>query len=175
MPGQSLLRRLRASLHAPFAEHSPPGDTPETMRQAWEKVGRRTTRPPRAAAYRLRRGAQACGRASRLARDRLSRTPTGPPGSREGARREGRRWLWASDPCGGGSCYPPHAGHCQALALQRQSSWWLAAGQMAGRAGVSGSLSGAGAAVGGSTAAGSLSAISRSALFSVAGMLSETL
>jgi hypothetical protein len=25
----------------------------------------------------------------------------------------GRRWLWASDPCGAGSCYPPLAGHCQ--------------------------------------------------------------
>ena len=77
-----------------------------------------------------------------------------------------RRSIW---------CYPPHAGHCQVPALQRQSSWWLAAGQIAGMAGTSGSLSGAGAAVGGSTAAGAPSGASVHVLFSVTGMLSETL
>src|SRR5262245_29330751 len=31
--------------------------------------------------------------------------------------------------------YPPHAGHCQSPALQRQRSWWLAARQATGSAG----------------------------------------
>ena len=71
--------------------------------------------------------------------------------------------------------YPPQAGHCQVLALQRQSNWWLAAGQATGRAGMGSSmLGGAGRAAGGSPAAGACSALLW-LVFSTAGMLSEML
>lgn len=73
------------------------------------------------------------------------------------------------------SCYPPHAGHCQVPACQRQSSWWLAARQRTARAGTGGSPSGAGRASGGSTAAGAFSETSMQAPCSTAVLLSEML
>ena len=74
-----------------------------------------------------------------------------------------QRWL-----------YVPHTSQCQDPALQRQSSRWLAAGQIRGRADKSGSSSGgAGAAAGGSTAAGARTDTLVQVLFSAAGMLLE--
>lgn len=64
-----------------------------------------------------------------------------------------------------------HSGQCQAPANQRQSSLWLAAGQTAGRVGMSGSLSDAEGEASWPTDSGARSGSSVQALFSTAGLL----